>query len=117
MPVKYQSALFIAATMLIISCHKRYYPSSSTNNTSTTTKTAAPTATKPVTAAVKKPVLKKAPTIMPKVITVNDSAAKKSVDGRLYYDVEGHRYWRNYDDGKYYLFNKSMFNDSAFKPH
>lgn len=53
----------------------------------------------------------------PQVISVSDKAAKKSVDGRLYYDVDGHRYWRNYNDGKYYLFNKAMYNDSAFKPH
>ena len=53
---------------------------------------------------------------MPKVIIVNDSFARKSVDGRLYYDVEGHRYWRNKKDGKYYLFNKSMYNNNAFKP-
>ena len=24
---------------------------------------------------------------------------------------------KNYSDGKYYLFNKSMYSDSAFKPH
>lgn len=51
----------------------------------------------------------------PKVITVNDKAASKSVDGRLYYDVMGHRYWKNYKDGKYYLFNKSMFGNPDFK--
>jgi hypothetical protein len=53
--------------------------------------------------------------IIPKVIAVNDSAAHKSVDGRYYYDVLGHRYWRNNKDGKYYLFNKSMYTDDAFK--
>lgn len=53
----------------------------------------------------------------PKVITVNDSAASKSVDGRLYYDVMGHRYWKNYNDGKYYLFNKSMYSNPDFKKH
>ena len=53
--------------------------------------------------------------IIPKVITVNDSAAHKSVDGRYYYDVMGHRYWRNNKDGKYYLFNKSMYTNDAFK--
>jgi hypothetical protein len=58
---------------------------------------------------------KKEKAIIPKVITVNDSVAHKSVDGRLYYDVMGHRYWRNYQDGKYYLFNKSMYNNDAFK--
>ncbi|MEO8820028.1 MAG: hypothetical protein ABI267_04805 [Ginsengibacter sp.] len=52
----------------------------------------------------------------PKVITVNDNAASKSVDGRLFYDVLGHRYWRNYKDGKYYLFDKSMYNNPDFKP-
>lgn len=52
----------------------------------------------------------------PNTIYVNDKAASKSVDGRLYYDVKGHRYWKNYKDGKYYLFNKSMYNDPDFKP-
>jgi hypothetical protein len=50
------------------------------------------------------------------VITVNDEAASKSVDGRLFYDVLGHRYWKNYNDGKYYLFDKSMYNNPDFKP-
>jgi hypothetical protein len=49
------------------------------------------------------------------VITVNAAAAKRSVDGRYYYDLEGHRYWRNNRDGKYYLFNKSMFDNPDFK--
>jgi len=53
----------------------------------------------------------------PKVIAVNDKAAKKSFDGRLYYDINGRRYWKNYDDGKYYLFDKSMYTNRAFKPH
>jgi hypothetical protein len=52
----------------------------------------------------------------PKVISVNDEAASKAVDGRLFYDVLGHRYWKNYKDGKYYLFDKSMYNDPDFKP-
>ncbi len=54
-------------------------------------------------------------TAVPKVITVNDNVAKKSLDGRYYYDLEGHRYWRNNRDGKYYLFNKSMFDNPDFK--
>ena len=54
-------------------------------------------------------------TAVPKVITVNDAAASKTFDGRLYYDLEGHRYWKNYKDGKYYLFNKSMVTDPAFQ--
>ena len=52
---------------------------------------------------------------VPTVITVNDQFAKKSVDGRYYYDLQGHRYWRSNKDGKYYLFNKSMATDDAFK--
>jgi hypothetical protein len=52
----------------------------------------------------------------PKTLTVNDKAAKKAVDGRLYYDLEGKRYWKNYKDGKYYLFDQSMYNDPSFKP-
>ncbi|HEY5390758.1 MAG TPA: hypothetical protein VIJ57_01490 [Hanamia sp.] len=52
----------------------------------------------------------------PNVISVNDNAASKSVDGRLFYDVLGHRYWKNYKDGKYYLFDKSMYNNPDFQP-
>jgi hypothetical protein len=64
----------------------------------------------------KKTVAKAKPkAVFPQVITVNDSAARRSVDGRYYYDVLGHRYWRNNKDGKYYLFNKSMYKDDAFK--
>ncbi|HRN73094.1 MAG TPA: hypothetical protein PLM81_08195 [Ginsengibacter sp.] len=54
--------------------------------------------------------------VVAKAIYVNDAAAKTSVDGRLYYDVDGKRYWKNYKDGKYYLFNKSMFDNPDFKP-
>jgi len=66
---------------------------------------------------VKKPIARAKPKkeVFPQVITVNDSAAHRSVDGRYYYDVLGHRYWRNNKDGKYYLFNKSMYKDDAFK--
>ncbi|HQV44131.1 MAG TPA: hypothetical protein PLA89_02195 [Ferruginibacter sp.] len=42
--------------------------------------------------------------------------AKKSADGRLYYDLEGKRYWKNYKNGKYYLFNKKMYGNPEFKP-
>ncbi len=63
----------------------------------------------------KKSVTRAPKAIFPKEITVNDSAAGKSVDGRLYYDVMGHRYWKNYKDGKYYLFNKSMYSNPDFK--
>lgn len=79
--------------------------------------TAAVTAPVNKTAEVK-PVAKKTVKMpLPGVITVDDRAAKKTPDGRMYYDYEGRRYWRNYNDGKYYLFNKGMYNDPAFKPH
>ena len=71
--------------------------------------------TKSDSATVKKTPLKR--TVVPKIIAVNDKVAKKSVDGRLYYDLDGHRYWKNYNDGKYYLFNQSMYANAAFKPH
>ena len=54
--------------------------------------------------------------IIPPSIVVNDKAAKKAVDGRLYYDLLGNRYWKNYKDGKYYLFSQKMYDDPAFKP-
>ena len=81
---------------LIISCSKKHLPEENTTPANT--------------GKIRKMTI-------PQSITVSEKAAKKSVDGRLYYDVDGHRYWRNYDDGKYYLFNKSMYTDPAFKPH
>ncbi len=68
------------------------------------------------TLAAKKAVKPKPKYVTPKVIVVNDTVAHKAVDGRLYYDLLGHRYWKNYKDGKYYLFNQSMYTNDAFKP-
>lgn len=109
---KLSTVMGIVFVVLVSSCSKKHVPQ---------------TASKPVilyngkevvaTPAVKKTVVRKVVAPVAKVIIVNDKAAKKNIDGRLYYDVEGRRYWRNYDDGKYYLFNKSMYSDSAFKPH
>ena len=94
-------------TLLIYSCSRRTHPSR-TSSEAVTKNTDSPSTTK----AIAKP---KTKTVLPTVIVVNDSAAHKSVDGRLYYDVMGHRYWRNNKDGKYYLFNKSMYNNPDFK--
>lgn len=94
----------LAVTFLIYSCGRKTHPA----KTSSTTRGKDSSST--TTTVVKK---KRAP--LPKVIVVNDSTAHKSVDGRLYYDVMGHRYWRNYKDGKYYLFNKAMYNNPDFK--
>ena len=67
-------------------------------------------------ASMEKTTVKRMPkATFPRIISVNDSAASKSVDGRLYYDVMGHRYWKNYKNGKYYLFNKSMYSNPDFK--
>ncbi len=63
----------------------------------------------------KKNVVKKPKPGTPLVISVNDQAAQRTVDGRYYYDLNKKRYWRNNKDGKYYLFNKSMYNSPDFK--
>ena len=121
-----KNGLFIFSLIVLFalfSCSRRSHPSrnnatTSENNNSnnSTINSAAMERKSDSVAAVKKAVAKRnAKPPLPKVISVNDDAAHKSVDGRLYYDVMGHRYWRNYKDGKYYLFNKSMFNDPAFK--
>ena len=96
------------------SCHKKNYPSKSRTAESGTSGSGS---SAPDSAVTEKPVIKRKPKVaVAKVITVDDNAAKKSVDGRLYYDVMGHRYWKNYKDGKYYLYSQSMYNDPAFKP-
>ena len=101
-----KSVVILTAFLLIagaIGCSKKTQP----------TATAAPVNAEPAKVkTVKKAVVK---TAVPKVITVNDSVAKRSVDGRYYYDLEGHRYWRNNRDGKYYLFHKAMFDNPDFK--
>ena len=124
---KTYQTLFLCTTLAVLfSCSKKTQPTSpvieSNSTTSTTTNTPIRTDTIAVakktdsfTVVTKAPVRKKPVAAIPTVIAVNDAAAKKSVDGRLYYDLQGHRYWRNYKDGKYYLYNKSMNTDEAFK--
>jgi hypothetical protein len=101
--------VFLSFCILLASCSKKQQAQAASSNIG-----------KPATASAannKTTVKKITQPPLPKVLTLDDRAAKKSVDGRLYYDLEGHRYWRNYDDGKYYQFNKSMFSNPAFKPH
>jgi len=98
----------IITALVIISifgnCSRKTHPAESTSvSTTSTTKTAS---VAPV---------KKVKTVVPKVIVVNDSVASKTFDGRYYYDLGGHRYWRSNKDGKYYIYNKSMNSDPAFK--
>ena len=85
--------------LCIAGCSKKTHPS--------TTKTEETKPAMPVAKAPKRAV--------PKVITVNEKAAKRHIDGRYYYDLDGRRYWRNNRDGKYYLFHKSMFDNPDFK--
>jgi hypothetical protein len=111
------SIFFLAA---IYSCSKKTVPVRTTEEAVTTvtivdSSQAAVVKTDSVVVAKKAPVKIKPKTSVPKVIAVNDNAAKKSVDGRLYYDLQGHRYWRNNKDGKYYLYNSSMNTDPDFK--
>ncbi len=99
--------IVLLTALALYSCSKKIHPTETTEKT---------VETDSITVLVKKePVKVRTRTAIPKVIIVNDNAAHKSVDGRYYYDLQGHRYWRNNKDGKYYLFNKSMFTDDAFK--
>jgi hypothetical protein len=98
-----------AISMAIGACSRKTHPGESSRsvygseNSNASTAPAKPAATKRIKTAV------------PKVIVVNDNVAKKTFDGRYYYDLEGHRYWRSNKDGKYYLFNKSMTNNPDFQ--
>lgn len=109
------SSLFLI--ILIQSCSKKTYPTSTPTVINTESKRDTVIMVKKTDSVVAvKPVVKRKPKAsVPKVIVVNDKFANKSVDGRYYYDLQGHRYWRNNKDGKYYLFNKAMLTDDAFK--
>ncbi len=96
-------AAIIFFLILATGCNKKTNPSVS--NPSSSEK---PAETKTVKRAVVK-------TAVPKVIVVNDSVAKRAVDGRYYYDLEGRRYWRNNRDGKYYLYYRGIFENEDFK--
>lgn len=103
MNIKRMVLLCFLIVFVLAGCSRKAHP-----ETASTPAATAPAAAKPVKRAPVK-------TAVPKVITVNDKVAKKSLDGRYYYDLEGHRYWRNNRDGKYYLFHKSMFDNPDFK--
>ena len=96
--------------ILLYSCSRRHTPQRTAELTETNPK-------KTDSAIIKKKAFTpRQKDIMPNVIVDNDQAAHKSIDGRLYYDLLGHRYWKNYKDGKYYLFNQKMYDNPAFKP-
>ncbi|MBS1741606.1 MAG: hypothetical protein JST81_01115 [Bacteroidetes bacterium] len=100
--VAFLSVIYFAGT----GCHKKTVPSNASSKVTVTSK-GEPTTSTPV---------KKVKTPVPAVIVVNDDIARKTVDGRLYYDLNGKRYWKNYKDGKYYLFNKKMYDNPDFTP-
>lgn len=100
----YLPLLILMTGILLAACSKKTSPSTSETG-----------AAKNTPVANTKPAPKKIKTPVPKVIVVNDSVASRTFDGRYYYDLEGHRYWRNNKDGKYYLYNKSMATDPDFR--
>ncbi len=106
MNTKYLVLFIFLITISLLGCSKKTVPVTTTTAVENTT----------VEAPKKVVTKKKVSEPVPKVISVNDLSAKKTVDGRLYYDLEGHRYWRNKKDGKYYLYNKKMYANDAFKP-
>ena len=108
MPKLYLVASSLFILLIISSCSKKHHPGKTIENTSASANVDS--------LATKKINKSKRNYVAPKVIIVNDEVAHKSLDGRLYYDLQGHRYWKNYKDGKYYLYNKSMYNNDAFKP-
>ena len=113
----FSAFLFI---FLLAGCSKKVHPSQTPGITVITTESSETVVTTPekvvvVEKKVAPPIPKTSKPVFPNSITVNDVAAKKSTDGRHYYDVKGHRYWKNYKDGKYYLYNKSMYNNPDFK--
>lgn len=102
---KYVAAAFILLCTILISCSKKHQPQTATEAIKTDKLTE------------KKIIIRKIKTPVPKLLVMDDKGASHTVDGKLYHDLEGHRYWKNYTDGKYYLYNKSMYADSAFIPH
>lgn len=124
MPDISRISLVLVITLILASCSKKVTPTTTNPTSSIERRDTLRVEMEPDTivekkvdsVVVKKPVVKrKVKETIPNVIVVNDKVASKSVDGRLYYDLNGRRYWRNYKDGKYYLFNKSMNTDDAFK--
>ncbi len=112
------AVLCLAAAVCLTACNRKTVPETAGKPTVTYNGRTLANNTASNNPAAKRVMVKRKPAPpMPKMIMVNDKVAKKNIDGRLYYDVEGHRYWRNYNDGKYYLFNRAMYSDPAFKPH
>jgi ABC-type Fe3+-hydroxamate transport system substrate-binding protein len=97
--------LLFSVIVVASACSKKSVPTEEKSTSTSTT-----SSTKP-TVVYRAPV--KTPT--PKSIVVSDAAAKRTTDGRYYYDLEGKRYWRNKKDGKYYLYYKGIFDNPDFQ--
>ena len=115
------SKYLIAFVLLlsVYSCSRRHTPEKTDSITTTVTTipgVVTPAKNDSLVVVKKRNFTPKKKDIIPPSIVVNDNAAKKAVDGRLYYDLLGHRYWKNYKDGKYYLFSQKMYDNPAFKP-
>ena len=104
-PSSIKGLILFIFSILLLSCSKKSVP--------TTNETEKVEVAKPASKPAPKRITK---TATPRFIVIDDKAAKKDVDGRMYYDLEGKRYWKNFRDGKYYLFNKSMYDNYDFKP-
>lgn len=108
--------LIVVVTIIVIqSCSKKTIPTRSEEENSTTGNANTEIKKTDSVATIRRVTKRKILRATPKVIVVNDQFAKKSVDGRYFYDLQGHRYWRSNKDGKYYIFNKSMTTDPDFK--
>ena len=113
--LKTSATIILLFAVVLSSCSKKTVPAKSTNPNVSIMMPSDSIANKPaVPAKPKVPVAVKTPTA--KVIVVSDAGAKKTFDGRLYYDLEGKRYWKNYKDGKYYLYSKTMQGNPDYKP-
>ena len=115
--LKTVSTITTCALIIFLSaCSRKAHPTETATITTEKKDSSTVVAKKVDSVTTIRPVVKKKPKPpIPQVIAVNDKAASRSVDGRYYYDLDGHRYWRNNKDGKYYLYNKSMNTDEAFK--
>lgn len=115
---KYLFGLIVLLT--IYSCSRKHNPAKSDSMTTTVTtlpgSVVTPKKSDSAVVVKKRNFTPKKKDIIPPSIVVNDKAAKKAVDGRLYYDLLGNRYWKNYKDGKYYLFSQKMYDNPAFRP-
>jgi hypothetical protein len=115
---KYLTAgLVIVSTLVFQACSRKTAPPPAPTTAATPTSPTSKAADSVAIVEMKAKMGIKAPvkTAVPKSIVVSDAAAKKTVDGRFYYDLEGKRYWRSKKDGKYYLYYKGMFENKDFQ--